>query len=134
MEAAVGFNVVIDVLGSAAYAAALQSGHFDVVMTAKLPTDSDPNSLIYPYFATAGNGNASGYSNPRLDYVLANALRATDPKARAVDYRVAQQIIHADRPVIVIREAVAYGIFHSDLKGIQFDPFGEMLFANAQYK
>ena len=81
-----------------------------------------------------GRGNFAGYSNPRLDYVLANALRATDPKARAVDYRVAQQIVHADRPIIVLRENMSYAIFDSNLSGIQFSPFGVLLFANAQYK
>jgi ABC-type transport system substrate-binding protein len=105
-----------------------------VTAVTESPTDPDPSSYIYPFFDTAVAGNFSGYSNPRLDYVLANALKATDPKARAVDYRVAQQILQADRPVIVLRESIQYGILSSDLSGIQFDPFGVMLFANAQYK
>jgi peptide/nickel transport system substrate-binding protein len=133
-EAAVGFNVVIDLLGPGPFGAALQSGHFDVTAVTESPTDPDPSSYIYPFFDTAGTSSFAGYSNPRLDYVLANALKATDPKARAVDYRVAQQILHADRPVIVLRESIQYGIFSSDLSGIQFDPFGVMLFANAQYR
>jgi peptide/nickel transport system substrate-binding protein len=133
-EAAVGFNVVIDILPGAAYTAAIQSGHFDVVTVSQTPTDPDPNSYIYPLFDTAGPVNGAGYSNPRLDYVLANALRATDPKARAVDYHVAQQILQADRPVIVLRETIQYAIFDSDLSGIQFNPFGVMIFANTQYK
>ena len=134
MEAAVGFNVVIDVLASAAYVGgspkrALRRGH-DGEVANRLGSEQ-PH---LPLLRHRRQRQPSGYSNPRLDYVLANALRATDPKARAVDYRVAQQIMHADRPVIVVRENVTYGIFDSDLKGIQFDPFGEMLFANAQYK
>ena len=133
-EAAVGFNVMIDVLAGAAYSAALASGNFDVAVQAQQPNDPDPNSYIYPFLDSAGVGNRAGYSNPRLDYVLANALRATDPTARAVDYRVAQQIVHADRPIIVLRENASYGIFDSSLKGIQFDPFGILLYANAQYK
>jgi peptide/nickel transport system substrate-binding protein len=133
-EAAVGFNVVIDVLSGPAYSAALQSGHYDVVVNVQTPTNPDPNSYIYPLFDTAGAGNFAGYSNPRLDYVLANALKATDPKARATDYRVAQQIVQADRPVIVIRESIQYGIFDSDLEGIYLNPFGVMILANAQYK
>src|SRR6185437_9680922 len=124
----------IDILAGPAYTAALASGNFDVVVQGQQASDSDPNSYIYPYLDTAGSRNVAGYSNRRLDYVLANALRATDPKARALDYRVAQQIIHADRPIIVLRENASYGIFDSDLSGIQFNPFGALLFANAQYK
>jgi peptide/nickel transport system substrate-binding protein len=133
-EAAVGFNVDVVVLGTAAYVAAMQSGQFDVVVNQQQPTDPDPNSYIYNFFDSAGSSNVSGYSNSRLDYVLANALKAADPRARAVDYRVAQQIIHADRPIIVVRENSSYGIFDSDLTGIQFNPFGVLLFANAQYR
>ena len=109
-EAAVGFNVVIDVARLRRPTSAdVFSGHFDVVMMrSRGATDPDPNSYIYPYLDTAGGSNFTGYSNPRLDYVLANALRATDPKARAVDYRVAQQIMHADRPIIPLRENLSY--------------------------
>src|SRR5262245_29484160 len=121
-EAAVGFNVVIDSLESAAYVARANAGNFDVLQLAAPPTDPDPNSYIYKYFDTAGSVNRSGYSNPRLDYVLANALRSTDPKARAVNYRVAQEIVHADRPIIVLRENVSYAIWDSNLKGIQVNP------------
>jgi peptide/nickel transport system substrate-binding protein len=134
MEAAVGFNVVIDQFDAPTYVARANAGNFDVVQIGGSPSDADPNSFIYPFFDTAGSLNRAGYSNPRLDYVLANALRATDPKARAVDYRVAQQILHADRPVIFLRDNVVYRVFDSDLKGIQLDPFGTPLFANAQYK
>jgi peptide/nickel transport system substrate-binding protein len=133
-EAAVGFDVVVDSVAAATYLARANAGNFDVFQIAEPQTDPDPNSFIYPYLDTAGSLNRSGYSSPSLDYVLANALRATDPKARAVDYRVAQQIVHADRPIIVLRENVSYGVFDSTLKGIQFNPFGTLLFANAQYK
>jgi peptide/nickel transport system substrate-binding protein len=133
-EAAVGLDVVIDSVASATYNAAINAGHFDAFQINQPAPDPDPSSSIYPYLDTAGSLNRSGYSNPRLDYVLANALKATDPKARAFDYRVAQQIVHADRPIIVLRDNVSYGIFDSSLKGLQLNPFGTLLFANAQYK
>ena len=49
-----------------------------------------------------GDANYSGYSNPRLDLILANGLKATSIKARSTLYRVAQQIIPDDRPIIVL--------------------------------
>lgn len=51
-----------------------------------------------------------------------------------MDYRVAQQIVETDRPLIVLKEDVSYGVFDSDLSGIQFNPLGFLLFANAQYR
>jgi peptide/nickel transport system substrate-binding protein len=134
-EAAVGFNVVIDVLAGPAFSNALYSGNFEAAVTGPTtPTDSDPNSYIYNVLDTAGSRNFSGYSNPRLDYVLANALRATDQRARAVDYRVAQEIVHEDRPIVPIREPVSYAMFDSSLKGIETDAFGHLIVVNAQYK
>src|SRR5262249_58016159 len=53
-EAAVGFNVVIDVLAGPAYSAALQSGNFQTALNAQSPTDPDPNGYIYPFFDTVG--------------------------------------------------------------------------------
>jgi ABC-type transport system substrate-binding protein len=133
-EAAVGFNVVIDFRAVPAFVAAVYGGQFDAVVRGVSPNNPDPNSYLYQYFATAGANNVSGYSNPRLDYVLANALKATNPKARAVDYRVAQQIILDDAPIIPLRHPVDYAEFDSDLSGIQYDPLGDLLLANAQYK
>jgi peptide/nickel transport system substrate-binding protein len=133
-EAAIGFNVVIDFREPVAFVTAIRTGQFDTVIRGVSPTNPDPNTYLYQYFATAGSNNVSGYSNPRLDYVLANALKATNPNARAVDYRVAQQIIDNDRPVIPLRYYLDYAEFDSDLTGIQYDPFGDLLFANAQYK
>jgi peptide/nickel transport system substrate-binding protein len=114
--------------------AAWVTGQFDATVRGVSLNTPDPSGYLYPYFATSGPQNVSGYSNPRLDYVLANALKATDPTARAVDYRVAQQIILNDHPIIPLRHPVAYAEFASDLSGIQFDPLGDLLLANAQYK
>jgi peptide/nickel transport system substrate-binding protein len=133
-EAAVGFNVVIDFQAVPSFVSAILSGNFDAVVRGVSPNNPDPNTYLYQYFATSGPQNASGYSNPRLDYVLANALKATNPKARAVDYRVAQQIINTDRPIIPLRYPIDYVEVASDLHGIQFDPFGDLLLANAQYR
>ena len=40
-----------------------------------------------------------------MDFVLDNGLKATQLGARAVNYRVAQQVIHADRPAIFLYNA-----------------------------
>ena len=113
-EAAVGFNVVIDVLTAAAYERRVASGNFDAHAAASAEQPG-PDSYIYRFSTSGRRSNHSGYSNPRLDYVLANALKAAEPKARAVDYRVAQQIIHApaDDPPPRPRRTP---IFDSDLK------------------
>ena len=75
---------------------------------------------------------AVGYSNPRLDYVLANGLKATQTNARAVDYRVAQQIIHDERPVIVLYNRTSIVAYSASVGGVALDYKGQLQLANAQ--
>jgi peptide/nickel transport system substrate-binding protein len=68
----------------------------------------DPDGNIFQFVATSGSQNDSGYSNPRLDLVLANARKAATTQARQTLYRVAQQIILNDRPLIYLYHPVNY--------------------------
>ena len=67
-----------------------------------------PTSRSTDCVATSGSRNYSGYSNPRLDLILANARKATTPKALATLYHVAQQILLDDRPIIFLYHSVRY--------------------------
>ena len=130
-ETAVGFNVVIDCCAGGDLA---PSGRFDVVLTSTR-SDPDPNILIYPHLDTNGTNNASGYSNPRLDYVLANGLKASSPAARAVNYHVAQEIINRDRPVIVLYNSSSLTAYDASvLTGVELIATGTLSLTNAQYK
>ena len=75
----------------AATASARRSGNFDATWRLR-PGDADPDRHL-PDLATSGARNYGGYSNPRLDLILANGLKATSIQARSTLYRVAQQII-----------------------------------------
>jgi peptide/nickel transport system substrate-binding protein len=132
-EAAVGINVVIDTADGAALTALRDSGHFDVTGAAMVPGQPDPNTEIYQQIVTSGARNYGGYSNPRLDYVLANGLKATEPKARAVDYHVAQQIIHDDRPLIVLYNGVTIVGVSRNVTGVQLTPVGAVTVVNARF-
>jgi peptide/nickel transport system substrate-binding protein len=134
-EAAVGFSVQIDLAASAAIANGMAgSGHFDVLLSGYQP-DPDPNILIYNNLDTYGPGDFSGYSNTRLDYVLANGLKASSLAARAVDYHVAQEIIHDDRPIIVLYNTVAFVAYDASmLSGVEQTTLASLSLVNTQYK
>ena len=76
--------------------------------------------------------NQSGYSNPRLDFVLANAVKATQPKARAVYYHVAQQIIHDARPLIVLYDTVTFAAYSTNVTGVELTDGGILIVRNAR--
>src|SRR5262249_24610805 len=94
--AAVGINVVIETTDNATSLLRRASGSYDAALGGRTLNSFDPSGMTYPFFDTGGDLNVSGYSNPRMDYVLAHGLQATDPKARAVYYHVAMQILHDD--------------------------------------
>ena len=133
-EAAVGITVVIDATGAADSAARVISGNFDAAIRSFPAGNPDPHRMIYPYLATAGTTNYSGYSNPRLDFVLNNGLKATDRTARSTYYRVAQQIIHTDRPIIYLYNGITFAAFSTNLTGVQLNWNGTLNIANARYK
>lgn len=62
----------------------------------------DPFDIFAPTHATNDRGNSSGYSNPALDALLADAAVELDADKRAAMYREAEQIIVADQPYVYL--------------------------------
>jgi peptide/nickel transport system substrate-binding protein len=134
-EAAVGFKVVIDSFDAGTARSLALSGNFDTYLVTSSFNDPDPQNILYNILDSKGSANVVGYSNPRLDYVLANGLKASSVSARATNYKVAQQIIHDDRPLIVLYNAVNFVPFDASLlTGVGVNALGQASFVNAQYR
>jgi peptide/nickel transport system substrate-binding protein len=133
-EAAVGINVVIDATDAATALARSAAGDFDTYFLGQLTSNPDPNDVINRFLLTPGLSNRSGYSSPRLDLILNNAVKATDLKARSTLYHAAQQIIGTDRPMIVLYNQTVFVAFNTSLTGVRLAPDGNLLVANARYK
>src|SRR5262249_13476421 len=112
-EAVVGIDVVIDPTDNVTATARATAGNFDTWFQNVVPRTADPSDT-FTRFVTSGVSNRSGYSNPRLDLILSNAVKATDVKARSKLYRVAQQILTSDRPVIVLYNMTAVAAFSAN--------------------
>jgi peptide/nickel transport system substrate-binding protein len=132
-EAAVGINVVIDPADAATALARAASGNFDTLLFG-LSGDPDPNTMISPFAATSGSQNYAGYSNPRLDLILSNGLKATNIQARSTLYNVAQRIIQADRPIIVLTNQMTLAAFSANVAGVQLNASGSLTVAHAQFR
>jgi peptide/nickel transport system substrate-binding protein len=134
-EAAVGINVVIDMTDGPSGQARLMSGNFDASLGGLEPGNQiDPSYLLYQFFATSGVRNSMGYSSPRMDYVLTNGLLATQLKSRAVNYRVAQQLIETDRPAVVLFNTSTIVAYRANLAGLWLSANGRLHVENAQFK
>ncbi len=118
-EAAVGINVVIDpAVGGTSIAV---SGNFDTFIQGPA-TGANTDQSITDWVATSGSRNYGGYSNPRLDLILANTRKATTPKALRTLYHAAQQVLVNDRPIIVLYHSVRYAAVNANVTGVQLRP------------
>jgi peptide/nickel transport system substrate-binding protein len=130
-EAAVGINVVIDPVDLATLQARELSGNFETAasgFSGSLNTDGN----IFRFVASSGSRNYSGYSNPRLDLILANSRKATSTKALKTLYHAAFQILNDDRPIIYLSHPSAYAGVSTAVAGVQA-PVAESI-ANAWFK
>ena len=134
-EAAVGINVVIDyVTGGGVFVARRASGNFDTALSSQGMFGPDPNEAIYRSVVTSGVRNWGGYSNPRLDLILANGLKATSTQARSTLYHVAQQILQDDRPLIILDNPITYTAFSTNVTGVQLTSPGAVSVVNARLR
>ena len=117
-EAAVGITVVIDSVDFVSSLARARAGSFDAFLIGSTGI-LDPGISFDRWLGTAGSLNFGGYSNPRFDYVMANGFKATTAKARQTLYRVAQQILVADRPIIFLNHLINFGATSTSVTGVQ---------------
>ena len=118
-EAAVGINVVIDSPTTRRRSARRAAGTSTRLIGGRQPGSPDPHVMIYPFFATAGDKNFSGYSNPRLDYVLTNGLEATNPKARARSTASRSRSSTTTGPIIVLYAPTLIAAYSTSLTGVE---------------
>jgi peptide/nickel transport system substrate-binding protein len=131
-EAAVGITVVIDTLDLATFIARAASGSFDTLIAGPA-TAGNADQSINDWVGTSGSFNSGGYSNPRLDLILANMHKATTAKALRTLSHAAQQILASDRPIIVLYHSVRYTAFSSSVTGVQLRPDLVLRVAFAQF-
>ena len=132
-EAAIGITVVIESFDSVTVTARRNSGNVDTVLVSPAGT-ADTDRQLFPVFATSGSMNIGGYSNPRLDLILANGRKATSSTALRTLYHTAEQIIATDRPIIVLYNAVKSVGISTSVTGVQLYPDLVPHVAFAQYK
>ncbi|WP_369139049.1 ABC transporter substrate-binding protein [Modestobacter versicolor] len=90
----------------------------DIGVIYAFPAFPDAAALLYPGFATAsiGGQNFSGYSNPQVDALLAQAGASTDDAERCDLYTQVQEQIEADMVAINVADPKAVAVMRSGLE------------------
>jgi peptide/nickel transport system substrate-binding protein len=103
----VGFEVELRPTEFVSALSRADAGQFDVFAVG-WSGRVDPDGNIYSFVATPGTINDSGFSDPKLDYILNGARKSVTEKARTTLYAAAMKIIHRQRPLIYLWHAVNY--------------------------
>jgi peptide/nickel transport system substrate-binding protein len=127
-EDAVGINVVIEQADTATITERARAGRYDAHLTG-FSGRPDPDATIYAFLATSSPTNNVGYSNPRLDLILANARKAIKPEARRTLYHAALQIIRNDRPIIYLDHPIGFTAVSTKVTGVETDLAARVAFA-----
>lgn len=83
----------------------------------------DP-AFLARYYGSNGDTNFTGYADPLLDNLLADAVRQTDPGARQSLYAQAQQTIMEQALVLPIRDYVNLNGYASTVDQLAYDAYG----------
>lgn len=98
----------------------------DIWLVAWINNGPDPHG-DYRLFTSDGipsNTNLSHYRNPMVDQLFEDGVHATDAEQRSLIYRRINQILTADRPLMLLDYSVYYGFIHRRLKGVVYSNRG----------
>ena len=86
------------------------------------PDYIDPDNYIQPFLDSAGSGwLGTGYNNPEMDKLIAQARSITDPTQRAQLYKQIQEIMVNDAPIVPVYQGKAWAVTKPDVTGVNLD-------------
>jgi ABC-type oligopeptide transport system substrate-binding subunit len=94
---------------------------FELTWVADYP---DPENFLGVLFASDSGENHTGYRNPEVDRLLAEAAVERDPAKRRQLYLEVQQRILDDVVIIPIYHAIEYTVVKPYVKGLTITPMG----------
>ena len=87
----------------------------------------DPNDVFGTNFTTGSSSNASGYSNPQADQLIAQGIATTDQSQRAKIYQQLQQLLLQDLPWVNLFIANQYEAMKKNVNGYVHYPTGTLV-------
>jgi peptide/nickel transport system substrate-binding protein len=117
-EEQAGFRITLEPTEFVTSLAKADAGNFDAFVIG-WSGRVDPDGNIYQFVATKGSQNDSGYSRGKLDIILNNARKASNPAVRKRLYHLAEQIIVTDRPLIYLYHTVTRDGVAKRVKGVR---------------
>lgn len=122
LSASLNVRVVLNALDPSAYQAAYRARNFDMSFGGWGADYPDPANWYATLFGCAGENNATGYCNPILDRVIADADTSTDQARRLELYDQAQAIVLNDVPVVPLYNRGRIVLVKPHVQGLTITP------------
>lgn len=126
---AVGIEVTIHSPEWQAYLDALEHGEHELAIMGWITDNGDPDNFLYPLLdpdnAVPGNAlNISFYNNPELHKLNLAAQSELNAERRLALYARAQQLVHADCPVLPLAYLPEFAATTRTVTGFKLHPVG----------
>jgi dipeptide transport system substrate-binding protein len=130
--AAVGVKAEIVSYEWAAYLKKTQEGEQDAFLLGGTSNNGDPDDLLTNHLSCAGaaaGSNRTRWCFKPYDELLDQARRIADQSERKALYVKAQEIVHAEVPLLPLAHSLVYMPVRTEVRGYVLDPFGRQNFA-----
>jgi ABC-type transport system substrate-binding protein len=84
----------------------------------------DPDSFLYPLFASQSSVNFTRYQNLKVDQLLDEAREIINPVKRAKIYQKTEELIMASTPIIPLFYLSIDRVYQPNVQGIQISALG----------
>jgi ABC-type transport system substrate-binding protein len=86
------------------------------------PDYVDPDNYVQPFFdSVGGSWLSTGYSNPHMDELIAEARSIRDPVKRGELYSEIQKIMVEDCPIVPVYQSTAWAVTKPGVTGVNLD-------------
>ncbi|EIJ70173.1 ABC transporter substrate-binding protein [Pasteurella bettyae] len=105
--------------------------NYDLILGGWLAVSLDPDSFMRPILSCRTTNeitNISNWCSSSFEEILDRALISPNPNLRAIDYRLAEQQVLSELPIIPIASVKRILISNTKVKGVSMNPFGSISF------
>lgn len=113
----------------------LKKGLHDSVLIGWSADNGDPDNFYRPLLncsAIESGTNRAMWCNPEYDALINQALQYSENEQRIKYYRLANQILAEQVPLVPLAHAYRYRAHRSDLSGLVINPFGAVRFGDVK--
>ena len=100
-----------------------EKGNWDLYLAAyNIAMVPDPEYILTNWYMTNGTNNTPGYSNPKVDSLITEARKITDPNERYKKFNEVEAIVYDEQPMIIVAYYGCAIVKKDYVKGYVFDP------------